>query len=137
MKIGLGALLIAVLAVGYGVYWWYEAALDDQVAAARPGEFAVVTAAEIRKQLLATEFKEKAAGITRLEKLDAVERVEVLRVMAEDPSQVIRMIAVPMIGKLKDRSPRMRAILVKLVQSDPEKDVRDAAKEALGGGGSP
>lgn len=133
IKIGLGTLLIAVLAVGYGIYWWYEGALDEQAEAARPSQWAIETAQNIRKLLLSDEFKEKAKGVNQLETLELSNKIEVLRVLAEDTNNMIRMVAVPMIGKLKERSPRMRAILVKLAQSDPDKDVRDAAKEALGG----
>ena len=137
VKVGLGALLIGVLATGYGVYWWYEAALDAQVEASQPSDFARDVSSEVRHLLLSAEFKDKGAGLVRLDKLSEEDRAEVLGVMADDPSQTIRMIAIPMMSRLRDRFPRVRALLVRLALNDPEKDVRDAARDALGGGGSP
>ena len=137
VKVGLGVLLVAVLATGYGVYWWYEAALDAQVEASQPSDFARDVASEARRLLLSAEFKDKAAGLVRLDKLAEEDRAEVLCVMADDASQTVRMIAVPMMSRLRDRFPRVRALLVRLALNDAEKDVRDSARDALGGGGTP
>ena len=133
-KIGISVLVIVTMAVGYAVYWWHEGVLDEQALASEPSEGAVEVAEEVHKLLLATDFRDKATGLLRLENLSTSERAEVLAVLADDTESPVRLVVMPLIGKLKDRYPAMRAVLARVVVSDPDRDVKEAAKAALGGG---
>ena len=133
-KVGLGVLLIAALAAGYGVYWWHEISLDRAAVASRPTEEHIAIATEIRKLVVSTDPKDRARVTSELEKLEERDRERVLAVLAEDSAAEVRLAAIPHIKRLKDRIPAARAVLVKLIQSDESGEVREAAREALGGG---
>lgn len=134
VKIGLGVLLIASLAAGYAVYWWHEISLDRQAVADNPTEEHVARAAEVRKLLVSVDARERQKAGEVLEPLSERDRERVLYVLSEDSAPAVRLAAIPLIRRLKDRVPAARATLVRLAVSDADKEVREAAKEALGGG---
>jgi len=84
--------------------------------------------------VVSTDPKDRARVTSELEKLEERDRERVLAVLAEDSAAEVLLAAIPHIKRLKDRIPAARAVLVKLIQSDESGEVREAAREALGGG---
>jgi len=129
-KIGLSVFFLAAAAAGYGVYWWYESDLDRQAheeTRVRPD----LPVDEVRGLLSNQNLRDKLKAQHIIERLAESDRVDLLKAMSDEPNLVVRLFAVTNMAKLK-ANPAMRAGLARLAESDPAREVRDAARDALG-----
>jgi len=131
-KVIFGILVILAAAAGYGVYWWYGSAREVEKAPAVSVEVAKAID-DIRKLVMEGDLKSRSLVRKRVKRLKVDRRVDVLTALADDREVAVRLFAVKMLTRFRDRA-TVRALLAKKTLSDPDKDVKEAAKKALGGG---
>lgn len=128
-RIIVGVLLTVAAAVGYGVYWWHESAMEveDPLKGVEPDDRNLIEITKILKD--ASRVEEAKA---RLEALPSDKRLLVLLTLAREKAPMLRRFAAAGLATLRDE-PRARAVLANLAHSDPDPKVKEAAASALDG----
>lgn len=124
-KVLIGAMVFICSAVGYGVYWWLESStIYENPLAGAPLDDEDL----LRVKAALKEAKEKASAV--LKALPEDKRIDCLLALTKDEKEEVRLFAIEHMRPLRD-APRIRAELVRLAQSDPKVQVREAASKAL------
>lgn len=126
-------LIVIVMAVcfasGYGIYWWHETSLDN-IAVSNLDYRGPALDATLK--LLTGDEKNTADARLILGRLPEYEQVGIIRVLAKNDLNSVRMFAVRYMRSMRD-IPQLRAELARMAVEDQDETIARLASRALAG----